>query len=379
MDSQLRQISALVQERRYDEARAALQPYLREHPDAANGWYLLSFVAETPAAKKQAIQKAIQLAPDNEKYAARAAKLSTAAPRSMKLPLLIGGLVLIAVLAVVFVLLRPSATPADTTLPTLAATDGVASSPTSAENTQIAAVASATGEIILSAQATTTLAPTHTETMSAIATPLLPTLSASDVPNPTVDSTAPVFIITAPTAQSTALLPTAGSSQNGTQQPTQSSPQAPTSTPSQTPQPGAPTSTPILAGDVGAPLSTPLEIGAGSMRVVAATRPGSSLIAELGGQAPAPPSGQDWVVIEALIICSGNTNCAPKLSNLNVVSASGATYAPAPDFNMSPLFGPGGFMAGQVWGYMGFRVPTSETGLRLVLSQGGKTYTFALQ
>ena len=377
MDSQLRQISTLVQERRYNEARAALQPYLREHPDAAYAWYLLSFAAETPTDKAQAIQKAVQLAPDNEKYAARAAKLSAAAPRSMKLPLLIGGLVLIAVLAVVFVLLRPSATPASTTLPTLAVAE--VSSPAAAENTQIAAVASATEEIILSAQATSTLALTHTETISAIAATLLPTLSASAVLNPTLDSTAQAISITAPTAQSSALLPTAEPSQKGTSQPTAFVPQAPSGTPTPTLQPGAPTSTPVLIGDVGAPLSTPLDIGAGSMRVVAATRPGSSLIAELGGQAPAPPSGQDWVVIEALIICSGNTNCAPNLSNLNVVSVSGASYAPAPDFSMSPLFGPGGFMSGQVWGYMGFRVPTSETGLRLVLSQGGKTYTFALQ
>src|SRR5689334_21679910 len=108
MDSQLRQIGTLVQERRYDEARAALQPYLRAHPDEAYAWYLLSFAAKTPAAKQEAIKKAVQLAPENEKYSARRAKLNVSAPRSVRLPLIVGGLVLIVILAVVLILLRPT-------------------------------------------------------------------------------------------------------------------------------------------------------------------------------------------------------------------------------------------------------------------------------
>ena len=114
------------------------------------------------------------------------------------------------------------------------------------------------------------------------------------------------------------------------------------------------------------------------MRVVAAVRPATTLINELGGSAANPPAGQQWLLVEALVICSGSGNCAPDLSGIRVVGSSGATYAPAPDFSMPQLFGPGAYAVGQVWGYMGFTIPTSETTLRLALNQGGQTYTFAL-
>ena len=85
------------------------------------------------------------------------------------------------------------------------------------------------------------------------------------------------------------------------------------------------------------------------------------------------------LLVEALVICSGSNNCAPQLSDIQVIGSSGTTYAPVTNLNMPQLFGTSAFAVGQVWGYIGFTIPTSETALRLVLNQDGETYTFALQ
>jgi hypothetical protein len=386
MDSQLRQISTLVQERRYDAARAALEPYLRDHPDAAYGWYLLSFAAKTPAARWNAIKKAVQLAPENEKYLSRRVKLNAASPPSNTRLLVAVAVVMITVLAVVFVLVRPPGTPADGALPTLAAGESLASSPTAPETAAVAAVASETATIVTATPeqlpaivtATPTMPPPN-QLLSTSAATNLPTISAADIIL-TADLTALASDILNPaTAQALAPLPTANAPTSSPPQPTALVPSAPTSTPSSTPQPGALTATPVLTGEGGVALSTPLDIGAGSMRVISVTRPGSTFITDMGGQPGSLPTGQEWVVVEALVICSGTANCAPNLSALQVAGASGSTYTPATDFSIASQFGPGAFALGQVWGYLGFRIPTTETNLRLILTQGNQTFTFALQ
>jgi hypothetical protein len=383
MDSQLRQISQLVQEKRYNDARMPLQKYLRDNPDSAYAWYLLSFVAATPADKQKAIRKATQLAPEDQKYSTRLAKLGAVKKRSPVLPLVIFGAVLIAIVAVVFAALRPADTPtADSS--TTVAQDSTATQ----ESLQIAAVASAestTETSVSSIQATDTLAPEATETIADVATTVTETATAL----PTIDiaifaspdfmtaAAANTVLLVPPTEQAVAPLPTAVPSTNGTAQPTANVLPVPSSTLASTLPPGAPTVTP--GGDAGVPLSTPLDIGAGEMRIVAAVRPASTLINELGGAAANPPTGQQWLLVEALVICSGSDNCAPALSDIRVVGSSGTTYAPAPDFSMPQLFGPSAFAVGQVWGYMGFTIPSSETTLKLALNQDGETYTFALQ
>jgi hypothetical protein len=390
MDSQLRQISQLVQEKRFADARAPLQKYLRANPDSAYAWYLLSFVVATPAEKQKAIRKAVQLAPDDPKYTARLTKLGAAKKRSPVLPLVILGVVLIAIVAVAFVALRPAATPAAES----SATTVAQNSTTTGDSSQIAAVASATVESsILSTDETVT--PAQEDAEATDDSTNLPTAASEEISttaaqslNQTVDVNE-LPLLAAPTQQSAAPLPTALSSIDGTAAPTQqpqpteatrSAPEVPTSTPGTiitTALPSVPTVTP--GGEAGVALSTPLDIGSGDMRIVAAVRPATTLINDLGGAAANPPAGQEWLLVEALVICSGSDNCAPALSNIRVIGSSGTVYAPAPDFSMPQLFGPGAFAVGQVWGYMGFTVPTSETTLRLALNQGGQTYIFALQ
>jgi hypothetical protein len=206
---------------------------------------------------------------------------------------------------------------------------------------------------------------------------VLPTISAAEVLNPTADSTAQAFLLDAPTFAVPTVLPAS------TIPSTVFLPSVPSSTPSNTPAPpstplpGAPTVTP--GGAAGVPLGEPLDVGNGEMRVLTAARPGDSLITEMGGSAANPPSGQEWVVIEGLVICSGTDNCAPDMTELRIVGSSGTPYSLSPNFSMPQLFGPDGFSLGQVWGYMAFTVPTSENDLRLVLTKNGQSYVFALE
>lgn len=385
MDSQLRQISQLVQEKRYADARAPLQKYLRDNSDSAYAWYLLSFVVATPAEKQKAVRKAVQLAPDDPKYATRLTKLGTLKKRSPVLPLVILGVVLIAIVAMAFVALRPADVPAADSSATAVAQDGT----TTGESSQIAALASATVDTsILSADETATPTLDSTLTIGPAVSNDFATIIAADI-NLTPDETDQAFLLKPPTEQAVAPLPTVVSSIDGTAAPTQapqptestrSTPEVPTNTPGTiitTALPVVPTVTP--GGDAGVALSTPLDIGSGEMRIVAAVRPATTMINDLGGAAANPSTGQEWLLVEALVICSGSDNCSPALSNIRVIGSSGTTYAPAPDFSMPQLFGPGAFAVGQVWGYMGFTIPTSETTLRLALNQDGQTYIFALQ
>jgi hypothetical protein len=156
----------------------------------------------------------------------------------------------------------------------------------------------------------------------------------------------------------------------------------------ETPAPPAtlnPTATATFAGPSptpitnAAPLNSPLNIGGGEMRVVAATRPGDAHIREVGGSAPNPPAGQKWLLVELLLICAGDGNCAPDVSALNVLGTSGTVYTPAVGLRIEPLFSSDAYMAGQVWGYAGFTVPDSETALYLAVTRESQQYLFALQ
>lgn len=381
MDTQLRPITVLVRERRYEEARAALRDYLNEHSGSAYAWYLLSFAAVTLAERRQAIRRAADLAPEDSKYAARLAQLGASPSPSRRPVLVLLAIALVGIVALAFIALsRLSTTSGDQVLPTLA----VLSSPMPQPELQGAVIASPTvlalsPTVETNPSATATHSPTPTPPRAAATnTPPQPTTTAANVTNVVNPTPGAITQASAPAAPSD-FTPPAIQPVQGTLPPAATLPEG--STPTPTPPgatlvPGLPTLTP--GGDPGVPLSTPLDIGAGEMRIVAVTRPASSLIAELGGSATAPPAGQEWVLLEALVICTGTENCAPDPGDMRLAGASGAVYAPATDLSMPQPFGPDGYALGQVWGYMGFRVPVSETGLRLVLSQNGQTYIFAL-
>jgi hypothetical protein len=133
----------------------------------------------------------------------------------------------------------------------------------------------------------------------------------------------------------------------------------------------------VVSGEI--PLREGADVDAGEMRVVDIFRRASAEILERGGSIPPAPPGEEWVLVELLLICEGEGNCTPEIGALNLTGSSGRPYPPAAAFQLEPVFNRDAFIAGQVWGYLGFVVPNSEGSLWLTLGQGGVVYRFALQ
>jgi hypothetical protein len=133
----------------------------------------------------------------------------------------------------------------------------------------------------------------------------------------------------------------------------------------------------VVAGAI--PLLESADIGEGEMLIIDAVRQASAEIVERGGTVPPAPAGEEWVLVELMLICDGGENCAPDTGAFNLTGASSRPYPPAAGFQLEPVFGREAFTAGQVWGYLGFVVPNSESGLWLTLGQGSQLYRFALQ
>lgn len=375
MNPKLAEIARQIKERDYPAARAGLRIYLNENPNDAQGWYMLAF-AESDRDKRIAhLKRALKIQPDYAKAREQLEKLQMAAPASGKSRrwLLLTAPIL-GIVAVAVVLLATMNRPAgEVTLPTLVSTNESAS-----ENTQVAEAATVEQNTPIATDEA--LSPTATLNSEASAAP-------TDNPTVTVAITNTTVIIATATTETVAAVnanPTEVTQQEAAQIVLPQAPTntlAPSPTPTNPPPAGAtavPPTVPV-SGDTGIPVNTEMNIGTGKMRVIAVTRPGSSYITELGGKLVNPPSGQEWVVLEVMIICTGNINCAPELSALKIVDSSGTSYNPSPNFNVPLPFNTSAYAVGQVWGYMGFTVPTTETTLRLILTQSGQNYTFALQ
>lgn len=365
MDDTLVSLAEQVKAKAYDDARAGLRDYVRQQPDQPYAWYLLSFADSSHAKRLAAARQAAKLAPDSAPVQTRLAQLQARRGRFPARRLLAVAAALVILGGALLVVLKPGARPASPPMPTLAAlptlqptaaslalalpTDAPSTAPPTAETLPSQAASPLPVETValpvVQHTATHTLPPPIVPTFE----PLLPTLElpTSAPAQPPVETIAPV---TAP--------------------PTVTRP--PTATPGVTNPP--PTS---IAN--AAPLNMPLNIGSGDLRVIAATRPGDGLIRDLGGSvAPAPP-GKVWLLVELLLVCGSANNCAPDASALRVLGTAGMTYTPEASLQVNPLFGAGAYMAGQVWGYAGFLVPTGEAALYLTLARGGQDYIFALQ
>lgn len=373
MNQQLAAIARQIKNREFDTARTALSAYLEVHPEDASAWYLLSYAAPDKKQQLAAVQRALKFAPENVSAQQRLKQLKASAKpqRSLRLPLFLGGLMLVLVaIVVVFLATRPPTTETGT-LPTLVSLGQDATVIPSATHT--------TPTEVLALTETPSPLPEITETPTVQAS-LSSTLEVTEEPT---TATSTVLPAQASQAAQVAVQPggfeifqTATALVQIGFPSTQFTPTSNSSAPLATATPNTP-SAPIAPGQ-GVPLATSLNIGTGEMRVISVNRPGTAFITELGGNAVNPPAGQEWVVVEALLICASTDNCAPQTENLRIVSASGGSYSPAPNFNVPLLFNTNGYAMGQVWGYLGFLVPATETGLSLVLTQGGQSYTFGL-
>ena len=103
--------------------------------------------------------------------------------------------------------------------------------------------------------------------------------------------------------------------------------------------------TSVMVGAI--PLREGADIGGGEMRVVDAVRQAGAAIQDRGGSVPPAPAGQEWVLVELLLICEGDTNCTPDTGAFRLTGGSGAPYPPAAGFALAPIFGREVFAAGQ--------------------------------
>lgn len=374
MSLSLREIAALIRQQSYAEARSHLTTFLKQNPQHAEAWYMLSFAAETPQQRFQAAQRAADLQPDNERYSGRAAKLAAQKirPQSWRrwaLPAAIMLMVVIAVVTVQVLANRSGSASGETAaLPTFAELPSVTPSlaPTRNEQAEISMNSSPsrspnpTATVTLPEPSATptieTPAPTATATSSSSVTPVSPP-SATNVP------VTPQLVTPAAPPTTDSRLPT--------QQPVSVTPTV-TASPNASPPP-----TLVVVDTV--PVGIEAAIPGGEMRLLEVTRPAESLIEELAGSVPSTPPGQTWLVVEVLLICSGQDNCTPPTNAFTIRGNNGTSYSPAVTFNLQPVFAPGIYKGQQAWGYLGFTVPTSETGIWLELNSGGTVVNFGLQ
>ncbi|MBZ0278206.1 MAG: hypothetical protein K8I60_18815 [Anaerolineae bacterium] len=378
MSLSLREIAALIRQQSYAEARSHLTAFLKQNPQHAEAWYMLSFAAETPQQRLQAAQRAADLQPDNERYAGRAAKLAAqqAQPPSWRRWVLPSAIMLVVVIAVVAaqVLANRSGSASDelAALPTFAELPSVTPSlePTRNEQAEISVgsspspAPSPTATVTLAEPsatptietpeitATVTASPSSTATVTPVSLP--PATSIPVTPQSVTPAAPPPAAVTLPTQQPVSVTPTITASPNASPPPT------------------------LVVVDI-----VPVGIGAavprGEMRVLEVTRPAEGLIEELAGSVPSAPPGQTWLVVEVLLICSGQDNCTPPTSAFTIRGNNGTSYSPAATFNLQPVFAPEIYKGKQAWGYLGFTVPTNETGVWLELNSGGTVVNFGLQ
>lgn len=356
MDNQLTRIADLIKNRQFAEARTELQKYLKQKPDDTYAWYLLSFAENNLEKQITALEKAAKLSPNNAKVNERLGKLRANTLRSGKkqtkssrLPLVIAIIVVVIALAsIAGIYLISSGNRPDQITPLPSPSSAAAVQATNTED----AVFTPTGTA-------SPIPPTETAQPTETDTPTSQTLEAGlggiTTPENDIVRTRQAQVIQQidvtelPDEEIT--VEAAEDEDIGDTGPT----------------------------DGAVPLNETVDIGTGEMLIIQADRPGYDRIFELGGDAPEASTGEEWVLVEMLLICYEEDNCAPQASAIAASGISGTTYQPESSLNITPLFNEDAYFNGQIYGYVGFIVPTTERDLQLLLTQNGDTYRFALQ
>lgn len=401
MNPQLKHVAHLIKTNQRDEAHQLLSRYVVDKPRDSWAWYFLSFTESEAHEKIDAAQQAVALSPDTPKFQARLAQLQTATPLPQSRKRVTAGLVAVAFVTLIAVVgavaLSQSVSPSSRQLPTtIALADSTTVSPATQAvmATDVAQEASAIpveSSAMPEEQVVETDLPA-TATRLSITTPVIEATkneAVSSVANPTSqaprESAAIGIAATSAPLTTESASPSTGNATDAPVTPDAEATLAPTTAGAQnTPvasatavPPVQPTAPVVVVVESGAPLNTALNVGMGEMRVISATRPAESYIRELGGVMPAAPANQSWVLVEVLIICQSNP-CTATPSNVKVVGASGVAYNASSQLTMSPILG-SSVANGQIWGYVGFVVPNSESRLNLVFSRNNQNYAFSLQ
>lgn len=371
MNDELRGIASLIRQRQPADARRTLARYVQANPESAEAWYLLSWVAAGADERVRAAQKAAALDPSSARYGERLARLMIAEPRPRRLcwPLLAVPVALI-LIGITAVWAIGSAERPAITLPTQAVfvlneAEMAMDAPASARAALVVTEPPGANTETAAPASPTVRQPARESTPAVLPPPAASPITAQ----PAATREAAAIPVPVHTTIPNAVSPTNGASHLP---PTNLPPATniPTTVPS-------PATVIFLAGAV--PLREGVGIGTGEMRVVDALRQAGAQIRERGGSAGSTPPGEEWVLVEVLLMCAGDANCAPDLGAFSITGTSGRSYSAAAGFALEPVFGRDAFVGGQVWGYLGFVVPNSESGLWLTVGQGNAVYRFALQ
>jgi len=365
MNSQLDQIRVLIEANELSLARDKLKKFLEENPENAQGWFLASFVQSTPEMRLTSIKRAAKLQPDHQEIQKRLLKFESAVEKKKKatiLPALAIVVVALAVLLVSFVvLLNRNTSPVLNELPTLAVLLAATDAPTRKIDT--------TATVALVLQPQTTSVSLEATRVNSTVEPTIQTGAAS------LATSTPIFVA----SQLTNPLPTAFSGATTFITPTLAS-NNPTamSTPTISSKSTVAASTALPTDVQSLPLHSTINIGTGEFRVVDATHGAESMIQDLGGSFPPVSPNQSWFLLELLLVCKNGPTCTFNPSTLKITGSSVATYAYSSELNLIPMFGTI-TQNNQIWGYLGFVIPTNETALKLTLSENGQTYVVALE
>lgn len=370
------QIKELMRANQTTQAHQQLKHYLKENPQDAEGWYLASFLSPTPSARFEAIQRAAKLDSSQADIQKRLEKLNVPnvpRKRGYWLPLfIIGALVVVIVLVFAFAAggNRPASEISD--LPTLASLPTLIDTPVPPSVLPDTPTEDIPAPTVVLPAVQPSEAPFNTQ---APVVNNIPTALPAD-PNQMANLPTPTTFILQPA--NPLPLPTSMDSVTDVAPTTTSS--APTSIPTQAatipPTAVAPSATPAFSEVT--PLNSPITIAAGQFRVVNVTRGAESVIQDLGGTFPPAPAGQSWVLLELLLLCSDGAACTFSPSVLTVTGSTGSVYPYSVQLNLLPQFG-SSIQNNQIWGYLGFTLPTSETQLKLLLTEKSRTYALALE
>ena len=395
-DTPLKEIQALIKGGNPAKARAQLIRYVKQHPDEARAWYLLSVVSTKKDEKLSTARKAVTLAPVEARYLKHLDALQSAPSRLRPAYMFVFGLAGLAVVAGLILLLSVvmGSSQGEPALPTLAALADAPATDENAEAGNQVAAASATPEPAVMATSTqdAAVAAEASPTQEDLNQPdeLPATATFSSTPDASTGDTSSGATATLPPTRVAASGGTSSEPISTVAQPAQEEPAqeiAPVENTTQ-PQPAQPSATPQTAATAGPTATPPFPIPSGSgtalnvagrvnngdLRVISVTRNAEQTISDLGGTIPNAASGRRWLLLEMLYSCDATCNAA---ALQYYVVSSGQIYPAETTLRIEPLFG-SNQLNNQYWGYLGFTVPTNETNLRLVVRSGQSNSVFAL-
>lgn len=393
----------LIKEKRIGKARTYLEQGLKQDPENERLWQWYAKIAPTPEAKKEAKRRIASLQkPAKDRTRVKLIPL-------VLIGLVIGFIVIVGIIVIGFNLFGNSANtvaalPTVAQLPSLTPTIIATEVQASAIPPTSIVLSSPTDELDVGMSEITEIPVEVTEPVAEATTEpseLVLSTSVSDVSSTETDEQSAVTIGRDLSAYPTGEVPvrateiTIISATEEATQPSADDSVSPESTQDvetdETTQETTPTDNPDLSSPeptldvidipmeitMTVPFQESFHIGIGTLRVLDAQRPANNKLKEIGVTSiPSPPQGHQWVMVEALLICDNEAACA--LPTPVIRGSSGEFYNVNNQIMLDVRFDVTGLYDGQIWGYLIYAVPQTESSLLLAV-RPDEVFYFELQ